>query len=133
MMRARKALVILNERPMPAPRPRFSEKGHAYNTQRYKTFKSKIRWKIPKWQSEAQIYVKIAFVYALPQSMSKIGKERLNGKYCPKHADVDNLAKTILDAMNKRTFIDDRQVVVCVLEKYWGIEDMITIEVEEIL
>ncbi|MGL4972748.1 MAG: RusA family crossover junction endodeoxyribonuclease [Culicoidibacterales bacterium] len=121
----------MNERPMPAPRPRFSRKGHAYNTQKYKDFKNKIKWKIPKWHSEKQIYIKIAFVYALPQSMSNRKKSSLDGKYCEKHADVDNLAKTILDTMNNRTFIDDRQVVICVLEKFWGMEDMIKIEVEE--
>lgn len=91
----RKALVILNERPVPAPRPRFSRKGHAYNTQKYKDFKNKIKWKIPKWHSDKQIYIKIAFVYALPQSMSNRKKKLLDGKYCEKHADVDNLAKTI--------------------------------------
>ena len=58
--------------------------------------------------------------------------EMLCGAISPtKKPDVDNIAKSILDAMNNFVFKDDNQVSKISVEKRFALEEKAVIEVEE--
>lgn len=46
--------------------------------------------------------------------------------------DADNILKSIADGLNGLAYIDDKQIVACVVEKYWGEIESVKIEIEEI-
>ncbi|MGL4522377.1 MAG: RusA family crossover junction endodeoxyribonuclease, partial [Bacilli bacterium] len=69
---------------------------------------------------------------AIPKRI--VGKKRAEqvGTFCDKNKDLDNLEKSIYDSMNKRTFVDDRQVVANANRKIWGEENEIRIFIQEV-
>ena len=59
-------------------------------------------------------------------------EEMIENKISPtKKPDVDNIAKSILDAMNNFVFKDDNQVSKISVEKRFALEEKAVIEVEE--
>jgi len=62
------------------------------------------------------IEVKIEFYY----------KGKTSG-YCPKYADIDNLAKLVLDALNGIIWEDDKQIVKLLAEKKYAEKEEIRI------
>ena len=89
--------------PVPSPRPRFTRTGKstAYHSREYHDYRSLVRdvaqltcMKIRQWPKESCEYdVSLHFTH----------KDR-------KRRDLDNLAKTILDALNGAVWKDDSQV-----------------------
>ena len=67
---------------------------------------------------------------AVPKSCSK--KERLyrlgEGYYHCQKPDLDNLEKTVKDALNGLAYRDDCQVAVCSKEKHWSDDHFVRIE-----
>ena len=56
----------------------------------------------------------------------------LNNTISPtKKPDIDNIAKIILDALNKLAFKDDNQITKLEIEKKYGTEEKISVKVEE--
>ena len=56
----------------------------------------------------------------------------LNNEISPtKKPDIDNIAKIVLDAMNKFAFKDDTQITKLEVEKKYGNEEKIVIKIEE--
>ena len=55
--------------------------------------------------------------------------DTINGKI--KKPDIDNIAKIILDALNKLAFKDDNQITKLEIEKKYGTEEKISVKVEE--
>ena len=56
----------------------------------------------------------------------------LNNTISPtKKPDIDNIAKIILDALNKLAFKDDNQITKLEIEKKYGTEEKIFVKVEE--
>lgn len=125
-------VIIKGIEPKSAPRPRFSHKYGTYNDTSYTTYKDKIKWRMPKWNSEKKIFVDITFIFAIPKRIT--GKKRTDqiGTFCEKNKDLDNLEKSIYDSMNKRTFVDDRQIVANANRKLWGEENEIRIFIQEV-
>ena len=70
--------------------------------------------------------IDLLFVFKMPKSWSKKKKEELNGTFCRKVPDVDNLIGAVMDAL----FVKDQNVVVARGAKYWGKEDLISILVD---
>ena len=50
---------------------------------------------------------------------AKLRRKDQTAKFKP---DVDNLCKTILDALNGLAYEDDKQVVECVIKKFYATE-----------
>ena len=48
-----------------------------------------------------------------------------------KKPDIDNIAKSILDAMNKFVFKDDNQVAKLLIEKKYGELEKVYVKIEE--
>ena len=110
-------------------RPRFNVKnGRAYTPQQtvnyenyvkvcYMDYMNQFGWESRKGAIKAEIEV----FMQIPKSDSKKMKEaKLSGKIIPQvKPDVDNLCKTILDALNVLAYDYDKQVVECTVKKYY--------------
>lgn len=53
------------------------------------------------------------------KGLSKSGREKMDIGYCMTNKDIDNIAKIVLDSLNKVCFADDKQVVVLNCYKKW--------------
>lgn len=62
--------------------------------------------------------IKIDFFYEVPKSWTK--KKKAEAKWHKSKPDIDNLIKTVLDALNKIAFIDDGQVVQITARKQYA-------------
>lgn len=90
--------------------------------------------KYPNYQMlEGRISINIIAYLKIPKSTSKTKtQEMLENKLSPtKKPDVDNIAKSILDAMNGFVFKDDNQVSKISVEKRFALEEKAVITVEE--
>ena len=82
---------------------------------------------------EGRIKINITAYFSVPKNTSKKQEESmLNNKISPtKKPDIDNIAKIILDALNKLAFKDDNQITKLEIEKKYGTEEKISVKVEE--
>lgn len=101
--------IVIAGEPIPAARPRFSGR-RAYQPKRNVEYRRKV-------QSSA--------------SVAMSGREPLTGEICAaiklyrkyqptarNYGDVDNHLKALFDGMNKIVFVDDSQIIRCVVEKF---------------
>ena len=123
-------------------RPRFNVKnGRAYTPQQtvvyenyvkvcYMDYMNQFGWETLKGAIKAEIEV----FMQIPKSDSKKMKEaKLSGKIRPQvKPDVDNLCKTILDALNGLAYDDDKQVVECTVKKYYGEEPSVCVKLKSL-
>jgi Holliday junction resolvase RusA-like endonuclease len=77
---------------------------------------------------ENNVYAKLDFFIQIPKSWSKKKKEAKNGKFCNNNADIDNYCKAIMDSLNGKYYIDDRQVVMLRARMFWSIAPRIQCE-----
>ena len=92
------------------------------------------KMKCPRYEMlEGRLSINIIAYLKIPKSTSKAKvEEMLENKISPtKKPDVDNIAKSILDAMNNFVFKDDNQVSKISVEKRFALEEKAVIEVEE--
>ena len=90
--------------------------------------------KYPKFKPfEGRLSVNIIATFNIPKSTKKCEVEKmLQNQISPtKKPDIDNIVKIILDAMNKFAFKDDTQITKLSVEKKYGEEEKIYIEIEE--
>lgn len=78
--------------------------------------------------------VSITAFYEVPKSYSKKKKqEMLDGQLYPtKKPDIDNIAKCVLDALNKLAYRDDTQVVRLRMEKHYAEIPRVEVEIREV-
>lgn len=109
-------------------RPRFTRNGHTYTpaeTATYEqvvrlTFKGKYPQAIP-FEKDVPLKVVIYAWFSIPKSVSKTKRELMEKGYIKptKKSDADNIAKIILDSLNKIAYYDDSQVVnLQIIKKY---------------
>lgn len=117
---------------VPKQRPRISGR-QAYTPKRTKdyegrvlnAFRSSYRGPYPAFGSDVPVRICITVHQAIPKSWSK--KKRLQaeiGAITPlsRNGDVDNIAKSILDALNGFAYEDDCQVTTLVITKMYAAE-----------
>lgn len=126
--------IWIEGKPFPAPRPRFdSIRKIAYNNKDYTNIKNKIgliaksRFKQPL---ECPIFLKLDFFYEMPKSWSKKKKE--NAKWKESRPDIDNLQKTVFDALNGIAYKDDSQIVMVQARKQYGQKEGTIIEIQSL-
>ena len=120
-------------------RPRLnSYTGIVYTPTKTKDYETLIEQyfllKYPKFKMlEGRISIDIIAYLKIPKSTNKAKtQEMLENKISPtKKPDVDNIAKSILDAMNGFVFKDDNQVSKISVEKRFALEEKAVITVEE--
>lgn len=118
-------------------RPRFTKTGHAYTDEKTKQYESLV---ILSYRSIAKGYkftspvrVTIMAHFKPPKKSKKVVGDMLAGHILPtKKPDADNIAKIILDGLNRIAWDDDTQVVDLSIGKYYSDEPRVAVMVEEI-
>lgn len=82
---------------------------------------------------EGRISVTIKAYFGIPKNASKKQREEmLNNNISPvKKPDIDNIAKIILDALNKLAFNDDNQIIKLSIEKIYSEEEKVYVKIEQ--
>lgn len=83
---------------------------------------------------EKPLKVKIIAYYEIPKSVSKKKRQQmLDMEIFPTvKPDTDNIAKGILDSLNKIAYLDDKQVVKLEVEKYYSTIACVAVMIEEL-
>jgi len=102
-------------KPQPKARPRVTRRGIAFTPESTRKYEEAVRkaWKEQsgkKIEGDVPLVVMIVAEFPIPESLSKKRRESLKGRYHTKRGDCDNVAKSILDALNTYAFDDDSQV-----------------------
>ena len=125
-------------KPVAKGRPRMTKSGHVYTPKNTKEYEERIRnaamsemgrSKISPWNEKQPLKVIIDAFFKLPKSATKQDRiDVLNHVKLPTvKADIDNIAKTILDGMNGYVYADDSQVTDLVITKRYDCEDAFVI------
>ena len=125
-------------KPVGKARPRMTKTGHVYTPKTTKEYEERIRnaamsemgrGKISPWKEKQPLKVIIDAFFKLPKSATKQDRiDVLNHVKLPTvKADIDNIAKTILDGMNGYVYADDSQVTDLVITKRYDCEDAFVI------
>lgn len=74
------------------------------------------------------------FHFKMPDSWSKKKKAERRGTWCLKKPDIDNIFKSITDALNGVAFHDDSQIcgILGPVVKIWDDEEFVSIELMEL-
>lgn len=119
--------LIIDGKPVSAPRPRFSRFSGAYMPKAYQTVKMSIalraKAKLRKPQ-EGPCRLSLTFWMGRPpttwtKEKRQAAMESPNGH--TSKPDIDNLVKTIMDALSGIAWQDDAQVVEVRAIKHWGV------------
>lgn len=127
-------------KPVGKGRPRFKRMGNfvqTYTPEKTADYEKLVRLRFQNAGgviTEKPVRIKIAACFAPPKSARKKDKaEMLMNKILPtKKPDCDNIAKIILDALNKIAYVDDSQVVELVVKKWFAAEAKVFVHIEEI-
>ena len=122
-----------NGKAVPKGRPRFAN-GRVYTPKTTADFERDLRLAAPKSMLTGAIRVAIVVIVEIPKSWSKSKqKDAAIGLIRPaSRPDIDNYAKSILDALNDHTWLDDCQVFDLHIQRLYGAEPQIKISVEEV-
>ena len=83
---------------------------------------------------QGEIEAKIVAMYSIPKSMTKKNRQLIDeGKLHPtKKPDLDNVAKIVLDSLNKIAFDDDSQVTRLIVEKHFSDQPRVEVTLREL-
>lgn len=102
------------------------KRAMSYTTKEYTKFKEEIGKEVKKQYtgvcSSDPCCLEITFTYKVPNSYSKAKKLETYGSYKESSPDVDNLCKSLLDALTGILYEDDKQVVKLTTSKKYGDE-----------
>ena len=82
---------------------------------------------------DGRLSVTIKAYFGIPKNASKKQREEMLNNYISpvKKPDIDNIAKIILDALNKLAFNDDNQITKLNIEKVYCEEEKVSILIEQ--
>ena len=126
---------------VPKQRPRISGR-RAYTPKRTKdyeervlnAFRSSYSGFYPAFGKDVPVRVGIRIVQAVPKSWSKKKRAQAeSGEIVPlsRNGDVDNIAKSILDALNGFAYEDDCQVTTLIVTKQYGVRPCAEVQLGE--
>lgn len=113
----RRVCFIVEGRPVAKARPRATRRGVVYTPKTTQVAEARIREAFFDAYGdhfkplECPVGVSVDFYFSQPKGVSMKQKEAQAGKPRAKKPDVDNLIKTVLDALNGVVWKDDNQVV----------------------
>ncbi|MGF7431075.1 RusA family crossover junction endodeoxyribonuclease [Thermoanaerobacterium thermosaccharolyticum] len=110
--------IVIPGRPVPKGRPRFSKAGHAYTPRRTREYEELVGWKVREIikepiKGDVTLHIKV---------------------YVKRNVfpDLDNIAKSIQDGMNKIAYYDDKQISYLTVQRIHGEEEKVEVEIEEV-
>ena len=98
-------------------RPKFSRKNGIMRTYTPEKTVNYENWVKMCWMNSGQekmqgnIIAVIVARFSIPKAVSKKKRKEMHENYCAKKPDCDNIAKSILDALNGIAYDDDSQIV----------------------
>ena len=116
-------------KPIGKARPKFSRMGNFVKTYtpektvNYENFVKMCWMQSGEEKLHGNIEATIAASFLISQSASKKKHRELDGAYCPKKPDCDNIAKSILDALNGIAYDDDSQIVKLTVIKLYSADE----------
>jgi len=130
------AIVIPGE-PKAKARPRMSTKtGRAFTPKETIQYENWVKTcyidQAGNRKLEGQIKATIITYYSIPKSTTKKKREQMLEETLrpTKKPDLDNIAKAVLDSLNKIAFDDDSQIVSLTVEKYYSENPRIELQLE---
>jgi Holliday junction resolvase RusA-like endonuclease len=122
------AAFIIPGEPVAKGRPRVTRSGHAYTPQKTRSYEAHIRdtWKknFAHSASNSQpLMVSVVAYFPVPKSVSKKRRAGMEGAPHTKRPDADNVAKSVLDALNGLAFEDDSAIHDLHVEKRYTLEE----------
>lgn len=137
----KKTEIFFPFKPRPKGRPRFTRYGHTYTPTETAEYEEKIRnYYIASVSDyyEGAIKIELTFYMPIPKTVTKKGKCLMleNVIKHVKKPDTDNMAKALLDSINKVAYKDDSQITQLISKKRYasdenvGIHMVITEDVE---
>ena len=126
---------------VPKQRPRIS--GHrAYTPKRTKDYEERVlkafcssyRGFYPAFGKDVPVRICITVHQAIPKSWSKKKQaQAMQGEIVPlsRNGDIDNIAKSIMDALNGFAYEDDCQVVRLEISKQYGENPRAEVRIQE--
>lgn len=125
--------------PVGKARPRVTRSGHAYTPQKTKDYENLVRQCYLsqigeiKFVGKKPLEVLIEAEFRIPKSTPKKNLRTMDESYHTRKPDGDNLAKSILDALNGLAFEDDSAVSVLTVIKTWTAGDpCVYVHIQEI-
>ena len=126
-------------KPVAKARPRMTRQGFAYTPQKTVNYENLVRYTFQsEFPSHEQflglIEANITCIFDIPKSYSKKKTKELletHNNYNHK-PDLDNIAKIILDSLNGIAYKDDSQVTILHINKEYGNQAKVIVELEEI-
>lgn len=113
--------------PVPKKRPRVMKTGISFTPKETEVYENLIRMAFKQKYSgqeptEGALQVIMTFTFPIPASAKrkKLPDKIKEGDYFFRRPDIDNLLKTVLDALNGVAFKDDSQVVMMAARKVYG-------------
>ena len=129
---------VIKGEPKGKGRPRFTKTGRVYTPSETSRYEELVRLsylnmaKGYKFTSPVRVTIK-AFCKPPKGKSKKVVEDMLNGRILPtKKPDADNVAKIILDGLNKVAWDDDTQVVDMMVTKRYSEDPMVAVIIEEI-
>ena len=126
---------------VPKQRPRISgrtaytpKKTRDYEERVREAFRSSRRGFLPVYPKDVPVKACIEIIQAIPKSWGNTKRTLAeNGEIVPisRNGDVDNIAKSILDALNGYVYLDDCQVTTLIVHKQYGIEPHVIVQFDE--
>lgn len=124
--------------PFGKQRPKFSTRGgfaKAYTPKETVSYENLVKLEYErqcagqKFADDAEIMAEITAYFPIPKSASKKAREAMDaGSIRPtKKPDCDNIAKTILDALNNIAYTDDKQIVLLQVGKFYREEPCVIV------
>ena len=126
-------------------RPRVSRRGnyvHTYTPEKTRAFEDAIRFEfmatnceaMPVYDREVALRAEVTIGMAIPQSYSKKRREQCEqGLIAPcKKPDIDNILKSLFDALNGYAFTDDSQIVRITAEKVYSDKPFVKVLIDEL-
>lgn len=129
--------LIIPGEPVAKARPRVTKWG-AYTPEKTKNYETLVRelYIIQHGQTllEGELEVKIKAYFTIPKSTSKKRKALMVSKDIRpiKRPDLDNVMKSVTDALNEIAYKDDSQIVSATVSKYYSEEPRVEVEINKI-
>ena len=110
--------------PVAKGRPRFTRSGHPYTPEKTKQYEETV---CRCWETQSgvsfpggtPILASLCAYFPIPKSYSKQKKAALEGSFHLSRPDADNIAKSVLDALNGLAYPDDSAVQLQVVHKIY--------------
>ena len=124
---------------VPKGRPRFTRSGHAFTPKRTTDYETKVKsyyvteYPYGKAFEDESLEIVLNVYMALPKSISKKKRDHmLCYEFPTKRPDLDNLLKSVCDALNGVAYNDDSQIVMATVNKFWSEEAKAEITLREV-